>query len=167
MIEIPLAGGRGVALVDNEDAALVNERRWHLGGHGYAYTRRLRSDPPEWPKQVSMHHLILGLCSMRGHKTVVDHRNHDRLDNRRPNLRVTNHAGNGAHRSGLNRNNTSGFSGVHWREDKRLWCARAGGGATRACVGYFKTAEAAARARWEWIVAHNLQDFYARHVPRA
>jgi hypothetical protein len=44
----------------------------------------------------------------------VDHRNHDTLDNRRDNLRITTNKHNVRHRKGLNKNNTSGYRNVSY-----------------------------------------------------
>jgi hypothetical protein len=69
-------GASRVALVDGEDARLVLGRRWCLHTDGYAVCNG-----------VYMHRVILGIVE-DGHRVMADHRNHDRLDNRRANLRV-------------------------------------------------------------------------------
>lgn len=43
----------------------------------------------------------------------VDHKNHNTLDNRKDNLRVTNNARNSQHRNGANKNNKTGVRNVH------------------------------------------------------
>jgi hypothetical protein len=48
----------------------------------------------------------------------VDHRNHDTLDNRRSNLRVTTHSGNQMNRRGANRDNKMGHRGIRRRGSK-------------------------------------------------
>ena len=44
----------------------------------------------------------------------VDHENHDTLDNRKFNLRVTTNDKNLKHRNGKNSNNKSGYRNVSW-----------------------------------------------------
>jgi len=43
----------------------------------------------------------------------VDHKNHDTLDNRRNNLRITKFEQNAKNRKGKNKNNKSGYRNVH------------------------------------------------------
>jgi len=52
---------------------------------------------------------------------VVDHRNHDMLDNRRCNLRATENKLNLRNRSGKNRNNKSGYRNVCWNKGAGKW----------------------------------------------
>lgn len=82
----------------------------------------------EWPEQT------------------IDHINNDRADNRWANLRAATYAQNNAN-TGLRGNNTSGFTGVSYKKQKRLWLAYIGHNGERKFVGYFKTAEEAAKAR--------------------
>lgn len=49
---------------------------------------------------------------------VIDHINHDTLDNRRTNLRLTEQKKNLEHRSGANKNNKSGYRNVCLIENK-------------------------------------------------
>jgi len=67
-----------------------------------------------------MHRLIMDAPD----GTDVDHRNMDRVDNRRSNLRLATRAEN-LRNQGLSRNNTSGFKGVSrldgkWRAEIRV-----------------------------------------------
>jgi AP2 domain/HNH endonuclease len=78
----------------------------------------------------------------------VDHRNHDRLDNRKTNLRVCTHAENLWNRKGPAAHGTSGFRGVSWDKNAGLWLAHYRGlDGKLVSVGRYDTAEAAAAAR--------------------
>jgi hypothetical protein len=55
---------------------------------------------------------------------VVDHFNHDTLDNRRHNFRVISKAENMQNRKGPTKTNTSGVRGVYWRKDRKKWHAQ-------------------------------------------
>lgn len=61
-------------------------------------------------------------------KDHIDHINRDATDNRWRNLRLTDACGNNLNKS-MYRNNSSGFSGVLWRKDRKRWEAavRVGG----------------------------------------
>ena len=74
---------------------------------------------------------------------IVDHINHNGLDNRRPNLRLATRSQNAAN-LGPYANNTSGYKGVDFNRGK--WRARIREGGVRYFLGYFETAEDAARA---------------------
>lgn len=79
-VEIPLSRGL-FARVSPEDSSLA-QFRWHAvkAGHTYYAARRT----PD--KTVYMHRAILGLVG-EGRDVVVDHINHDGLDNTRQNIR--------------------------------------------------------------------------------
>ncbi len=143
-VEVPLANGRGVALVDDEDADLVTGLYWYLDRHGrpdgvaHAATRL-----PDTKALVRMHRLILGPPA----GIQVDHRNGNGLDNRRANLRLATDRQNKGN-AGLRSNNTSGFKGVTWCRQTNRWKARIGNSeaGSRGWLGRFATAEDAARA---------------------
>lgn len=121
MPHIPLSRGR-VALVDDADLArLVAVGRWHYSQAGYAVHRHVTPDGRK--QNWLMHRLIMGWATGEWlPRTVqVDHLNHNRLDNRRDNLRLCTPNQNQWHK-GLQGNNTSGFRGVSW--NKGRWEAR-------------------------------------------
>jgi hypothetical protein len=94
---IPIHGRAGVvaeAVIDAESAGLVEGYRWNLSG-GYARSRSRGSGT------THMSRLILGL--EKGDSREADHLNGDRLDNRRCNLRITDHKGNAENRIPLPR----------------------------------------------------------------
>ena len=80
-IEMPTSTKAGFvyALLDIDDFLQLNGRALSLGSHGY---------PQLWdrPTVKVLHRWILDLS--KGCKLVGDHINHDKLDNRRRNLRV-------------------------------------------------------------------------------
>lgn len=88
MKKVQLGGRRGpikgYALIDDEDAKLIKGRSWYLDSAGYP-----RSDSPT---SVRLHRLILGL--QRGDGKEGDHKDGNKLDNRRKNLAIVNHRRN-------------------------------------------------------------------------
>lgn len=80
MAKIPLYNGKGFAIVDDEDFVKVKEYRWTLSTLGYV----TRNDGKGG--SVYLHRDIMNL--EKGDGKYVDHINHDKLDNRKTNLRV-------------------------------------------------------------------------------
>lgn len=143
VIEIQLRGrsGKGrVALVDAGDLPLLQNLTWYCSG-GYARSRA----------GGAMHRLILGLTSDDGRE--VDHINHNRLDNRRCNLRVVTAAQNQQNRKGCNRGCASGVRGVYVEPVTGKWVARVKGhyGGVHTSIESAARAAAALRAKLGYI----------------
>ena len=88
-----------ITLVDLMDIEKVLKYRWYLGPSGYAQNKN---------KRIRLHRYIMGLAD---DSLVIDHINHDKLDNRKSNLRICTHSENHAARR-IQSNNTSGYKGV-------------------------------------------------------
>lgn len=113
--------GRGVwltngeiALVDTEDFKRVSRIRWSHHTKGYAFATING-------KSVMLHNFILRRPASRF--IVVDHKNRDRLDNRKANLEVKTQAENVRNRP-IDRRNKSGCLGVTWHAAANKWAAR-------------------------------------------
>ena len=139
--EIPLTGkqGRGrVALIDDEDYALVSRFRWYakvVDSKIYAATSHSGASGAA-KRPICMHVFLTGY-------DLTDHRNGDGLDNQRENLRVATQAQNLMNR-GYPSSNTSGFKGVSRKRDK--WVAGIKANGVHKRLGGFTTPEQAARA---------------------
>ena len=83
MKEILLANNKGIALVDDEDYVLVSKYKWHLPTK-YRYPTTVMHDGYYKRKRIMMHNLILSVPT----GMVIEHINHNKLDNRRCNLRL-------------------------------------------------------------------------------
>ena len=75
----------------------------------------------------------------------LDHINHDKLDNRISNLREVTHRENSRNKS-INKNNTSGYSGVSFNKKAGKYEARVQANGRLMFLGYFEKAEDAFRA---------------------
>jgi HNH endonuclease/AP2 domain len=89
-----------------------------------------------------MHRAILGAQPGQ----MVDHRNHDTLDNRRENLRFCSYSEN-AQNSRKHSNNTSGFKGVSWYARSNRWVAYINLNGKRIHIGYVRDKDEAILAR--------------------
>lgn len=109
MKEIPLTRGL-VAIVDDEDYEMLMQWKWraHKSSDGYGYY----AETLKWHPRVDlkMHRLV----AMASKGEIVDHINHNKLDNRRVNLRICTPAGNCAN-SMIRKDNTTGYKGVSLR----------------------------------------------------
>jgi len=114
MKKIPITQGK-FALVDDEDFDNLNQWQWHFTT-GYAARRA-------WPsnKIVLMHRELMQ--TPKGKDT--DHINRNGLDNRKCNLRICTRSENNLNKD-KQKSNTSGYKGVYWRGDQKLWLARVG-----------------------------------------
>ena len=129
--QIKLTRGQ-LAIVDDWWYEELNQYKWNYDGK-YASTTI---------KQIKfrMHRIILGSTSY-----VVDHINHDTLDNREENLRICNKTQNGANR-GKQQNNTSGYKGVTWNKHAGKWLAQIKKDQKSYYLGIYDDAQDAARA---------------------
>lgn len=99
-------------LIDDEDFDLIKNHTWHLSyykkiNNFYAITNvwHVGKGPG---KSIRMHRLIMGLPK----NLVVDHINHDTLDNRKENLRVCSFQGNSQNMSKPSHGKSSIYKGV-------------------------------------------------------
>lgn len=141
MKKIALSSER-FAFVDDEDFERLNVFRWMQDARGYAvrieYVGRVHGKLKL--KRVLMHHAILGKPS-KGLET--DHRDGDRLNNQRTNLRFATRSQNQA--NAKPRENRSGFKGVT-RHASGKWHARIRVRQRLISLGTFVEAESAAEA---------------------
>lgn len=133
MKNISLTGGNGIGrsiIVDDEDYEYLNQFKWHYG-NGYAVT--------SWGKRpnrkkMSVHQLLTD-CP-KG--MMVDHRNRNKLDNTRQNLRVCTNSQNQMNAK-KQINSSSEYKGVI---KSKPWRATYG----RKTIGYFDSEIEAAQA---------------------
>lgn len=96
-------------LVDNDDYIKLNRYKWYLSKHGYAVRNN-------WDGKINhtqkMHKDILS------HKTgfVIDHKDGNKLNNTKDNLRIATYSQNGAN-CRISKRNKSGYKGVWARNN--------------------------------------------------
>ena len=118
---IPLTQGK-MALVDDEDYEKVRSYKWYLLSgyavrHVFYYENGKRKCTP-----IFMHRLILNTPP----ELKTDHKNGNKLDNRRHNLRSATAHQNGCNQNKTTRRTSSIFKGVCFERTRRKWKATFG-----------------------------------------
>lgn len=131
-IEIIFKNGE-IGLFDKEDRELLKKARWFLDVEGYPVGKADGIN--------ARYHRHL----MKHPKMIVDHINRNRLDNRKANLRLCTIAEN-VRNAGINKNNTSGYTGVY-KLSKNKWRAAIGVDGKSIHLGHFDNIEDAVKAR--------------------
>jgi len=141
-------------IVDESLFEQLNRWRWHLGQDGYARRKEYVAGRQH---TIRLHRVVLGLAPGEGGE--VDHRNLNKLDNRRSNLRM---CPRGAKDNGQNKprqgNNTSGYRGVTWHRGCGKWQAVVKLNGRSRYLGLFDSAQEAAKVA---------ASFRAKHMPFA
>jgi len=127
---IPLDRGK-FAKVDNEDFEKFNGINWTCNNMGYAKKDGIGL----------MHRLIMNCPDDK----VVDHINHDTLDNRKSNLRVCTRSENQMNQLIQSVEKTSKYKGVSWHKKANKWSSYIKSKKT-IYLGLFVSEEEAARA---------------------
>lgn len=150
MVEIKLLKSTLVALVDDEDADLVAGIAWFItrkrgrAKYRYVYTRLPGIGT------ISLHRFI-----MRAPKgMLVDHRDHNTLDNRRANLRVCTSSQN-QQNAFTKKTSATGLKGVWFDARKKCYRPRIWIDGKRTWLGSFHSAEHAAEAYREAAIKHH------------
>jgi hypothetical protein len=138
---LPLSNSSRCAIVDKADAELTSGHTWRLCDNGYVVTSLPRVNGKN--RNIGLHRFLLGL--EHGDGIQCDHRNRDRLDCRRDNLRLATPDLNGRNRSSYS-NNTSGYKGVSFDKRTGRWEASIKLNYRKQFLGYFDTAQDAALA---------------------
>ena len=156
MIEIPLTHGK-FAVVDDDDSDLLHFR-WHYSKYGYAL-RATKVKEKRTSKKVPMHRIILERKVGRPllKSELTDHRDQNRLNNQRDNLRIATRAQN-MWNSGKSITGKNPYKGVSLH--RGVWDARIGFHGKMHHLGSYKTPEEAAHA-----VNDAATRFYGEYAP--
>ena len=126
----------------NCDYDKIKNYCWRSDNDNYiiSYDTKLNNYSTIW-----MHRIILNLNDKN---LEVDHKNHNKNDNRKINLRVLTHAQNGKNQS-LSKNNKSGTSDVCWHKSTQKGQARICVNNKRIYLGCFSDINEAIKVRKE------------------
>ena len=120
-------------LIDSEDVDKVKQYKWSIKNNGYAVNNKNR---------LLLHRFVINCPDDK----VVDHINHNPLDNRKSNLRICTQQQNRMNNR-KQPNNTSGCAGVSFYKPYNKWRAYIQINSRQIFLGYFNTKEDAIEAR--------------------
>jgi hypothetical protein len=141
---IPLTQGK-FAIVDPGDYERLAQYKWFAVRYerGFYAVRAVKAkDGRGRQKNVRMHREILGVPEGK----IIDHINHNGLDNRRANLRVATRRQNAWNKRKQRTRCSSKYKGVTWLKREGKWQARIVCKGRSMFIGYFADEKAAARA---------------------
>lgn len=123
-------------LIDTEDLPKVKDYCWRLHKKGYIVANKKDTSN----SMIGIHRVIMNPKN----DELVDHRNWNKLDNRKQNLRVCNRSENNVniHKKS---NNTSGYTGVE--RNGNNWKAEISFNNKKIYLGTYKTIEDAVKSR--------------------
>lgn len=131
----------GSVLVSPPDYRLAKVYRWRVNKDGYAgvwvYDAQAKRG-----RSLLLHRLVCRVAD----DVLVDHKNRDRLDATRENLRPATPSGNSANRAKIRKGTSSRYRGVTLHAATGKWQAGAKQFDTFHHCGLFESEEAAARA---------------------
>jgi len=122
----------GETIIDIEDLDKIKEYRFHKDSRGYATNS----------KKIPLHHLIIGKPP-KGF--VTDHKDRNRLNNKKSNLRFITNQQNTMNR-GKRKNISSIYKGVCMVKGYKKWIAQIGFNKKTIYLGYFDDEKEAAKA---------------------
>lgn len=124
-------------LVDLEDVEKISEYKWNIMSTGYAQARIGNS-------MILMQRFLVDCKKSQ----VVDHKNNNRLDNRKDNLKVVTRAKNNQNLS-ISKRNTTGYRGVTFDKNANKYRVRININGKEKHIGLFQTLEEAVNRRKE------------------
>lgn len=143
MMELSLTNIDQVCLINKSDYDKISHFNWFLNDGGYVAKNHYIGNG-EWD-YLKIHRLIM----VAEEGDIIDHKNGDKLDNTRGNLRLATRSQNRANAK-LNKNNKTGFRGVLYRRGKYTASIRKNG--KLMTLGTFEEKEDAARMYNLWAV---------------
>ena len=125
--------------IDIEDIDRVKQYSWGLNTQG-RHTHYCKSN-----NVGPLHRFLLNVTNSN---LVVDHINHNGLDNRKCNLRICTNQQNICNCK-IPKNNKSGCKGVYWSQDKQKWTVQVTTNNKTTYIGRYDNLEDAIKARKE------------------
>lgn len=138
---------------DLEDYEKIKDYTWFVGKNGYLYSKKDE-------KFYLFHRMILNI---ENRDVLVDHINHNKLDNRKNELRIINKQNNARNRQ-ITSSNASGFIGTRIRCDKKKYEAYINLDGVKVHLGSFDSFTEAVKIRIEAEIEHFDEFMYLPHL---
>lgn len=126
-------------LFDLEDYDKIKDYCWFQNDKGYILATLKKIDGKQ--KRIRMHNLLIG-------EFEIDHRNNNKADNRKLNLRQATASQNTMNRA-IRKDNITGCTGVYWNKQKNKWVANIVFGGKQIYLGSFDDFKDAVKTRKE------------------
>lgn len=150
------------AIVDDEDFEELNKYRWCAAKDGTRfYVIRSKMLSGSRKKTVRMHRIVLNLLDKN---ICVDHIDGNGLNNQKSNLRICNHAQNGAN-CRIRIKNKSGYIGVYWNKQLNKWHSQIFVDRKKIHLGFYNCLIKAIKKRDEAAIKH-CGEFAKLNFPR-
>lgn len=162
MKEIPLTNSDLLVKVDDDAYELLRQVKWYLNGDGYAAGINSRKFAGVfglgWPHAPLMHRILRLLPD----GPEIDHRDKDRLNNQKHNLREASKSQN--QMNSRSRPGTSIFKGVCWDSRDRCWRSTIVLDGAQTYLGAYSSEPAAARV-YDRAARHLFGEFALLNFP--
>lgn len=129
--------------INLEDIGLVKKYKWHLKGNGYPVAHPVEDNCQKC--EIRLNRLIMGV-ELAPTEVYVDHKDRNKLNNLRENLRICNNSQNQMNKK-IPENNKLGYKGVGFHEASGKWRARIFKEGKEYYLGIFENKKDAIRAR--------------------
>jgi len=126
-------------LFDKEDYELIKDYCWRIDAYGYVVTSVKNESSGKYNKIIKLHQLLSPCLN----NYVIDHKNGNKLDNQKHNLRICLQSDNTKNHITY-KTSTTDVSGVTWNKEKQNWRVRIG---KDISVGSFVNFDDAVNAR--------------------
>ena len=127
-----------VTLVDDEDHERLSRFKWHTNKKGYVLRSVYENGKVS---KIFMHNEIMN----PDHDLLVDHKDHNKLNNQKSNYRICTNTDNAKNRSSQ-KSSTSKYLGVSFKNANKKWIAQISFNNKVVHLGCFKNEEDAAKA---------------------
>lgn len=134
--EIELSNTGNYAVIDLDDVDRVRYHKWYEKDDGYV-SSVING------KSINLHTFLLG---KNFEYEMIDHKDRNRLNNKKSNLRYASRIENSRNK-GIQTNNTSGVVGVSWHKQHQKWYARITVNKKPIFLGLFDSIDEAKKCR--------------------
>lgn len=143
IVEVTLRPSNEIMVCDLDDWNKWKGYTWSLADTGYAYSKVIIANHE---LTLQFHNMVMPL---QDDGKMVDHKNLNKLDNRRENLRYATRLMNNINKVKANKNNKCGYRGVHFVKTMNKWRAAIMLNHKAITIGYYNSPEEAYEARKE------------------